>query len=46
MTDRALRGAVGCLALAGAGIAGYLVYARYTGTTIVYATGGCETVQH
>jgi uncharacterized membrane protein len=46
MTDRSLRGAIAALALAGAGIAAYLVYARYTGTRLACATGGCETVQH
>jgi uncharacterized membrane protein len=46
MTDRSLRGAIGLLALAGAAIAAYLVYARYTGTRLACATGGCETVQH
>lgn len=45
MSDRALRVAVGGLAAAGAGIAGYLAYVRYTNTTIACATGGCETVQ-
>ena len=45
MTDRRLRLAVGVLAAAGAAVAGYLVYARYTDTTLVCATGGCETVQ-
>lgn len=45
MTDRGLRAAVGALALAGLGIAGYLTYTRYSGARIVCATGGCETVQ-
>ena len=45
MTDRALRIAVAVLALAGAGIAGYLTYAKYADATIACATGGCETVQ-
>jgi uncharacterized membrane protein len=44
--DRRLRAAIGLLALAGAGVSAYLVYTRYTGTTIVCSTGGCETVQH
>jgi uncharacterized membrane protein len=46
VTDRRLRAAIGLLALAGAAIAAYLVYARYTGTRLACATGGCETVQH
>jgi uncharacterized membrane protein len=45
VSERRLRAAVLGLALAGAGIAAYLVYARYTGTRIACATGGCETVQ-
>ena len=45
MSDRALRILVAALALAGAGIAGYLTYAKYADTTIACATGGCETVQ-
>ncbi len=46
ITDRRLRAAIAALALAGAAVAAYLVYARYTGTRIACATGGCETVQH
>jgi uncharacterized membrane protein len=46
VTDRALRGAIAVLALAGAAVAAYLVYARYTGTRLACTTGGCETVQH
>lgn len=45
MTDRSLRIAVALLALAGAGIAAYLVYARYAHAAIACTTGGCETVQ-
>jgi uncharacterized membrane protein len=45
VTDRSLRVAVALLALAGAGIAGYLTYARYAHATIACTTGGCETVQ-
>ena len=45
MTDRALRLATAVLALAGAGVTGYLVWVRETGATIVCATGGCGTVQ-
>ena len=46
MSDRTLRGVIAALALAGAGIAAYLVYARYTATQLACTTGGCETVQH
>jgi uncharacterized membrane protein len=46
VTDRTLRGAIAVLALAGAAVAAYLVYARYTGTRLACTTGGCETVQH
>jgi uncharacterized membrane protein len=33
------------LSLAGAGIAAYLVYTRYTHSALVCTTGGCEKVQ-
>jgi uncharacterized membrane protein len=46
VTDRTLRGAIAVLALAGAAVAAYLVYSRYTGTRLACTTGGCETVQH
>jgi uncharacterized membrane protein len=46
VTDRALRGTIAVLALAGAAVAAYLVYARYTGVRLGCTTGGCETVQH
>ena len=36
--DRRLRAAIGLLALAGAAVSAYLVYTRYTGTTIVCST--------
>ncbi|HEU6446410.1 MAG TPA: vitamin K epoxide reductase family protein [Gaiellaceae bacterium] len=45
MSDRTLRFCVGALASAGLLVAGYLTYARYSGTTITCSTGGCETVQ-
>jgi uncharacterized membrane protein len=45
LTDGRLRAATAVLALAGAGIAAYLVYARYSGGAIACFTGGCETVQ-
>jgi uncharacterized membrane protein len=44
--DRHLRAAIAAVALAGAAVAAYLVYARYTHTQIACTTGGCETVQH
>jgi uncharacterized membrane protein len=46
VTEPRLRAAIALLALAGAAIASYLVYARYTHTQIACTTGGCETVQH
>jgi uncharacterized membrane protein len=46
MTDRGLRALIAALALAGAAVAAYLVYARYSGTRLACTTGGCETVQH
>jgi uncharacterized membrane protein len=46
MSERTLRAAIAVLALAGAAVAAYLVYARYTGTRLACTTGGCETVQH
>ena len=45
MSDDRLRIASASLALAGAGISGYLLWVRQTGATLVCATGGCETVQ-
>ena len=46
MSERTLRAAIAVLALAGAAVAAYLVYARYTGTRLACTTGGCETVKH
>ena len=46
MSEGRLRLALALLALTGAAVASYLVYARYSGTRIACATGGCETVQH
>jgi uncharacterized membrane protein len=46
VSDRNLRAAIAALALAGAAVAAYLVYARYSGTRLACTTGGCETVQH
>jgi len=46
MTDRALRNAALALALAGVGIASYLVYVHYSGTEpICSISHGCATVQ-
>jgi uncharacterized membrane protein len=45
VSDRSLRLVVAMLALVGAGIAGYLTYARYAHASIACTTGGCETVQ-
>jgi len=45
MSDTRLRAAILVLAAIGVGIAGYLLYARWTGGTIACSTGGCETVQ-
>jgi uncharacterized membrane protein len=46
VTETRLRAAIALLALAGAAVAAYLVYARYSGTQVACTTGGCETVQH
>jgi uncharacterized membrane protein len=40
-----IRATITLLGLAGAGVAAYLVYARYSGDSIFCSTGGCETVQ-
>jgi uncharacterized membrane protein len=46
VSDRHLRLAIGALALAGLGIAGYLTYVHYADVQILcLAHGGCETVQ-
>jgi uncharacterized membrane protein len=46
VNDRLLRVMIGALAVTGIAVAGYLTYARYSGTTITCSTGGCETVQN
>ena len=46
MNDRSLRVAICLLAAAGAAIAGYLLYERWTGGPLICSTGGCETVQN
>jgi uncharacterized membrane protein len=46
VSDRALRGAAGVVALAGAVVAGYLTWVHYDDAALVcVAGGGCETVQ-
>ncbi len=45
MNERPLRLAAAALALVGAGLAAYLLYARHTGATLACSSGGCETVQ-
>ena len=46
VSDRALRGAAGAVALAGAIVAGYLTWVHYDVRALVcVAGGGCETVQ-
>jgi uncharacterized membrane protein len=45
MSDRLLRVSLGFLALAGAAVSAYLVWARGTGAELACSTGGCETVQ-
>jgi uncharacterized membrane protein len=45
LTERRLRLAIGVLAAVGIGLTAYLLYVRHTGTKLVCATDGCETVQ-
>ena len=46
MSGRTLRLATALVALAGAGVAGYLTWAHYAGSQVVCVVGGgCETVQ-
>jgi uncharacterized membrane protein len=45
LSERTLSLASAVLAAAGAAITAYLLHARLTGTSLVCATGGCETVQ-
>jgi uncharacterized membrane protein len=45
VSDRALRGAIAAVAVAGIALASYLLYAREAGAQLVCTTGGCETVQ-
>jgi uncharacterized membrane protein len=46
LSDDALRGAAGLVALAGVAVAGYLTWAHYADASVVcIADGDCETVQ-
>jgi uncharacterized membrane protein len=45
VSDRALRGAIAAVAVAGIALASYLLYAREAGAQLVCTTGDCETVQ-
>jgi len=45
VSERALRGAIAAVAVAGIALASYLLYAREAGAQLVCTTGGCETVQ-
>ena len=45
MNEALVRRLTAVTALAGAAIAGYLVYVRTTGSPIACTTGGCETVR-
>jgi uncharacterized membrane protein len=45
VSERALRAASAALAAVGALIAGYLLWSRWSGASLMCATGGCETVQ-
>ena len=45
MSDRALRIALALFCLAGAGVAAFILAARWRGAELLCSTGGCETVQ-
>lgn len=45
MNHRRLRAAIAALAVSGAAVSGYLIWARYRGAEVVCSTGGWETVQ-
>jgi uncharacterized membrane protein len=45
MNDRILRATLIVLSLAGAGVAGYVLIARWTDAGLLCSTGGCEAVQ-
>jgi uncharacterized membrane protein len=46
VTESRLRIASAVLAAAGIAVAGYLLWARETGSALICSTGGCETVQN
>jgi uncharacterized membrane protein len=47
VSDRALRIALGVVAVAGIAVAGYLTYVHYQPAALICTSGGgCETVQH
>ena len=45
MNDRVLRATLVALSLAGAGVAAYVLMARWTDAGLLCSTGGCDTVQ-
>lgn len=45
MTERFIRQLSGLLALVGIALAGYILYARHSGSSLLCSTGGCEAVQ-
>jgi uncharacterized membrane protein len=45
MSDRYLRAGLLGLCVAGASVAGYLLWARWGGAELICSTGGCEAVQ-
>jgi uncharacterized membrane protein len=45
VSESALRRIVGATALAGAGLAAYLTFVRFSGGALACSTGGCELVQ-
>ena len=45
MTDRTLRAVLIAVSLAGAAVAGYVLFSRWADSGLICSTGGCETVQ-
>lgn len=45
MSERALRGGIALVAVAGIALAAYILYTRETGGRLVCSTSGCATVQ-
>jgi uncharacterized membrane protein len=45
MSEGRLRAGIALLAVHGAGVSAYLLFARHSGSELVCSTGGCETVQ-